>query len=323
MPKERTRVSVVSPCYNESDSLPAFIERLQTVMAPLSDRFDFEIVLVDDGSSDDTVEIAKGFIEDEPRLRVVELRRNYGQSTALQAGFDHATGSIVISMDADLQHFPEDIPAFLDAIDEGSDVVCGWRHDRKEGVKRKFPSRVANGLIRLLTGLTIHDIGTTFRAYKKEILDDIQLLGEHHRFVPVYAAAAGAKISEIKIENVERPHGTSNYGLGRTVNVFFDLFFIFFYSRFLDRPIRIFGMVAAFFFGLATLISLGLILVWLLQGVPVVRDHSGWFIVAIAFYLTAIQVLMTGVLAEVIVRTYFQSGQKPSYRVRQLWSANT
>ena len=323
MPKERTRVSVVSPCYNESDSLPAFIERLQTVMAPLSDRFDFEIVLVDDGSSDDTVEIAKSFIKDEPRLRVVELRRNYGQSTALQAGFDHATGSIVISMDADLQHFPEDIPAFLDAIDEGSDVVCGWRHDRKEGVKRKFPSRVANGLIRLLTGLTIHDIGTTFRAYKKEILDDIQLLGEHHRFVPVYAAAAGAKISEIKIENVERPHGTSNYGLGRTVNVFFDLFFIFFYSRFLDRPIRIFGMVAAFFFGLATLISLGLILVWLLQGVPVVRDHSGWFIVAIAFYLTAIQVLMTGVLAEVIVRTYFQSGQKPSYRVRQLWSANT
>ena len=323
MPNERTRVSVVSPCYNESDSLPAFIERLQTVMAPLSDRFDFEIVLVDDGSSDDTVEIAKGFIKDESRLRVVELRRNYGQSTALQAGFDHATGSIVISMDADLQHFPEDIPAFLEAIDEGSDVVCGWRHDRKEGMKRKFPSRVANGLIRLLTGLTIHDIGTTFRAYKKEILDDIQLLGEHHRFVPVYAAAAGAKISEIKIENVERPHGTSNYGLGRTVNVFFDLFFIFFYSRFLDRPIRIFGMVAAFFFGLATLMSLGLILVWLVQGVPVVRDHSGWFIVAIAFYLTAIQVLMTGVLAEVIVRTYFQSGQKPSYRVRQLWSANT
>lgn len=291
-------------------------------MAPLADRYDFEIVLVDDGSADDTVSVARACAEKDQRIRIVELRRNYGQSTALQAGFDHAKGAVVISMDADLQHFPEDIPAFLDAISEGNDVVCGWRHDRKEGVKRRFPSRVANAMIRALTGLTIHDIGTTFRAYRREILDDIQLLGEHHRFVPVYAAAAGAKISEIKIENVERPHGTSNYGLGRTANVFFDLFFIFFYSRFLDRPIRIFGMVAAVFFGLATLISFGLILLWLIEGIPVVRDHSGWFIVAIAFYLTAIQVLLTGVLAEVIVRTYFQSGQKPSYRVRKIWSAD-
>ncbi len=225
---QRPLVSIVAPFYNEQQSLNALLERLVTVTATLATRYRFEFVLVDDGSRDQSLAISRRLLANEPRLRIIELRRNYGQTAALQAGLDAADGDIIISMDADLQHFPEEIPLFLEKIEAGSDVVCGWRHERKAGVIRRWPSRVANLLIRHASGLTINDIGTTYRAYRREIIRDVLLLGENHRFVPVFAKVAGARIDEIPIQNIERPR-TSNYRISRTVNVYF-------FVRYFDRP---------------------------------------------------------------------------------------
>ncbi len=312
-------VSIVSPVYNESESLPEFMRRLVTTTAPLADRYQFEFVLVDDGSRDDSLQIARSLAEAEPRLRVVELRRNYGQTAALQAGFDIAEGDIIISLDADLQHFPEEIPMFLEKIDEGNDVVCGWRRERKEGILRRWPSRAANALIRHVSGLTIRDIGTTYRAYRREILRDVLLLGENHRFVPVFAKVAGARIDELPIQNIDRPHGTSNYGLFRTVNVFIDLFFLYFFVRYFDRPLRIFGMFAMLAFSIALAITIGLFALWIEDGGAVVRERSGWFISALVLYLAALHFLVAGLLGEMLARLYFSHRDHSAYKVRRVW----
>lgn len=316
-----TLVSIVVPVYNEVDAIPALLERLKTVTAGVPGDYKYEFVFIDDGSTDGSLNVALNLTKSEPRLKVVELRGNYGQTAALQAGFDAAQGDIIISMDADLQHFPEDIPKFLKKIEEGFDVVCGWRHDRKEGVIRRWPSRVANMMIRYVSGLTIHDIGTTFRAYRKDILDDIILLGENHRFVPVFAKVVGARIEEVPIENIVRPHGDSNYGLDRTLNVFMDLFFLYFYTRYLDRPIRIFGKIALMMFALASLIALYLFVVWVSTGIPVVREHSGLFVISVIFYLASMQLLIGGVISELMARLYFSEGGRTSYKIRKVWGA--
>ncbi|MBC7954048.1 MAG: glycosyltransferase family 2 protein [Rhodospirillaceae bacterium] len=304
-------VSVVCPVYNEADSLPELVRRLTATCDGLADRFRWEFILVDDGSRDGSQAIATGLLAQEPRLVVIELRGNFGQTAALQAGFDHAVGDIVVSMDADLQHFPEEIPAFLTEIEAGADVVCGWRHQRQEGIIRRWPSRVANFLIRRISGLDIHDIGTTFRAYRREVVQDFLLLGENHRFVPVFAKAHGARITEIPIKNIERPHGQSNYGISRTLNVFIDLFFLYFFTHYIDRPIRIFGKISLVAAGLGGVIGLVLMFVWLVHGVPVVRDHSGWFILAVMLLLAALQVLLTGIVSEMLARMYYTKDRRP------------
>ena len=241
---ERQLVSIVLPVFNEATTLPQLLERLDRIARSLASRYAFEFVIVDDGSTDRTIETCEQLAAIDERVRLVALRRNYGQTAALQVGFEHARGDIVISMDADLQHFPEDIPLFLDKIEEGYDVVCGWRSDRREGVNRRWPSAAANWLVRLVTGLTVHDVGTTFRAYQGDIVHQLQLLGEHHRFIPVLAKNLGAKITEVQIKNIERPVGASHYGLSRTFNVLLDIAFLVFYVKYLDRPIRVFGRLA-------------------------------------------------------------------------------
>src|SRR5687767_11194683 len=223
---ERSLVSIVIPIYNEAGALPELFTRLDAVSRGLSAKYDVEFVFVDDGSGDATLATTERLAALDPRVRAIALRRNYGQTAALQVGFDYASGAIVVSMDGDLQHFPEDIPALLAQIEAGYEVVCGWRHDRREGIVRRWPSAVANWLIRALTGIAIHDIGTTFRAYRSDVVHQLRLLGEHHRFIPVIAASLGARITEIKIQNIERPSGTSNYGLSRTLNVLLDIFFV-------------------------------------------------------------------------------------------------
>lgn len=312
-------VSVVAPFFNERESLPELLTRWASAVAPLEDRYDFEFVLVDDGSKDGSLSVAKGLAAREARLRIVELRRNYGQTAALQAALDAAEGDIIISMDADLQHFPEDIPRFLAEIEAGSDVVCGWRHQRQEGIVRRWPSSVANYLIRRIARVAVHDVGTTFRAYRREIVQDVRLLGEHHRFVPVLAQLVGARLTELPIQNVERPHGQSNYGIGRTLNVFIDLAFLFFFTRYLDRPLRIFGRIALGAGALGLAIAGWLVIVFLTTGRPVVRDHSGWFILSSFLMLTAVQVLLAGILAELLARVYFAQSGRSSYQVRRVW----
>jgi len=311
-------VSVAIPVYNEEKVLPELVRRLVAVFGDLSSRYRFELIFVDDGSSDKSREVVRGLIATEPRLRLVELRRNFGQTAALQAGLDESRGAIIITMDADLQHFPEDIPAFLKKVEEGSDVVCGWRHQRKEGIIRRWPSRAANWMIRRASGVKVHDVGTTFRAYRREIVEDLALLGEHHRFVPVFARTEGAVIDEVRIENIERPEGKSNYGLGRVLNVWLDLFFIYFYVNYFDRPIRVFGKLAMFLFLTAGLIIVGLGGLTILQGVPVVYQRTGWIYLAALLVLTGTQLVMTGILAEVLARLYFRkSGPRTRYKVRR------
>jgi len=316
----KTLVSIVAPFYNETASLAKLLDRLVATTDTLSDHYSFEFVMVDDGSQDNSLDIAKQLALREPRLRVVELRRNYGQTAALQAALDAAQGDIIISMDADLQHFPEDIPLFLEKLEAGNDVVCGWRHQRQEGLARRLPSRVANYLLRKISGLVIHDIGTTFRAYRREVISDMRLISENHRFVPIFASVAGAKIDELPIKNIERPHGQSNYGLARTLNVFIDLFFLYFFVRYLDRPIRIFGKIALATFSAGAVIAIALIFLWTMTGIPVVRDHSGWFTLSAILLLASVQFLLTGILGEMLARLYFSNKEQTLYKVRNVWT---
>jgi len=317
-------VSIVAPVYNEEKTIKEFIARLMSSTKPLSTQYNFQFILVDDGSTDASVAVMKQILNTENRMEIVELRKNYGQTSALQAGLDHAEGEIIISLDSDLQHFPEEIPKFLEKIEEGYDIVCGWRHKRQEGIIRRWPSKIANHLIRSISGLVIHDIGTTFRAYRAEIIRDIRLLGENHRFVPVFAKKAGARITELPIQNIERPQGKSNYGISRTLNVFFDLFFLHFYMKYFDRPIRIFAKLALFLFTFFGLIWMLLFLLSLTKGISgVVRAHSGWFILSMILLLSSLQLLMTGIIAEVLARLYYSGGTSHSrnstYRVRTVW----
>lgn len=317
-------ISIVAPVYNEAAVLGELIHRLIAVSQQLASKYYFEFVLVDDGSRDQSLAVAQKLMQFDKRIRVVELRSNYGQTAALQAGLNEAKGEIIISMDADLQHFPEDIPAMLKELELGGfDVVCGWRKQRQEGAIRRWPSKVANYLLRRISGLQIHDIGTTFRVYRSDILKDIVLLGENHRFVPIFAKAVGARVGEMPVKNIERPQGKSNYGLGRTLNVFLDLFFLYFFVKYLDRPMRIFGKLAILCFAIATMVAFALIGVWFDTGRAVVREHSGIFSVAIMLYLASAIFIMTGILAEMMSRIYF-SGQKTlPFKIRRIWTADS
>jgi glycosyltransferase involved in cell wall biosynthesis len=303
--------------FNEAAVLPELVERLGRVAASLESDYRFEFVLVDDGSQDASLQVARSLAVADPRLRVIELRRNYGQTAALQAGLDRATGEILISMDADLQHQPEDIPRFLAAIRGGDEVVCGWRYTRSDSALRRWPSSAANFLIRKISGLTIHDIGTTYRAYTADVARDFHLLGEGHRFVPVFAARAGARIGELKIENPARTSGVSKYGISRTLNVFVDLFFVAFYVSYLDRPIRLFGRAALIAFALALMITAGLVYEFLVYGDPVVRDSAGWYMLALVLYMGAGQFIFFGIVCELLVRIYFQHDRHAAYHIRR------
>jgi glycosyltransferase involved in cell wall biosynthesis len=316
--RAQTVVSIVLPVFNEARTLRELMARLGAVADSLRGRYDFQFIVVDDGSRDETVEMAEQLSVADPRISIVALRRNYGQTAALQVGFEHAQGEIVISMDADLQHFPEDIPQFLARIEQGYDVVCGWRADRREGIARRWPSAAANWLVRKLTGLTIHDVGTTFRAYRTDVVQQLRLLGEHHRFIPVLARNLGARITEVPIQNTERAIGVSNYGLSRTFNVLLDIAFVVFYVKYLDRPIRVFGRLALATLAVAIAILGVLGFISIAYDVPVVRERSGWFLLALMLLVSGIQFLLFGLVSEVVVRMYFYPGQDKPYLVRKV-----
>jgi glycosyltransferase involved in cell wall biosynthesis len=309
--------------YNEAQTVPELIRRLAEVCATLAHRYRFEFVLVDDGSTDRTVAIARECLVSEPRLRVIELRRNFGQTAALQAGLAAARGDIVISMDADLQHFPEDIPLFLAGIEEGYDLVCGWRHERQEGIVRRWPSRVANLLIERVAGVRLHDFGTTFRAYRADLVRHIQLLGEQHRMVPALAAQVGARIKEVPIRNIERPYGRSNYGLSRTLNVLLDIVFLYFSRYYFTRPLKAFGKIALLLGVVGGGIAGSLLGYSWVTGVPTIRERGGWFLLSALMLLASMQILLTGLTAEILVRVYYRSSDTNSYVIRHEWNRDT
>jgi glycosyltransferase involved in cell wall biosynthesis len=312
------KYSIVVPFHNEEENVTALYARLKQVMEQIGDSF--ELVLVDDGSSDRTYKLLEEVAAVDSRVLVVKLRRNFGQTSALAAGFDHASGDFILSMDGDLQHDPNEIPKFLEKLEEGYDVVSGWREKRIDNfVMRRIPSRIANWLMAKLSGVDIHDFGTTFKAYRREVIHNIPLYGEMHRFIPALASWYGASICEISIKNVNRERGKSHYGISRTFRVFFDLLTIRFLLKYMSRPLHFFGSFGALGILLGSLTSavlLGMKLVHPSQNV--MDQHGPLFVIAGVLILAGIQLLAIGLLGELQVRHYYTSEQQTPYAVDRL-----
>jgi glycosyltransferase involved in cell wall biosynthesis len=312
------KYSIVVPFHNEEENVTALYARLKQVMEQVGDSF--ELVLVDDGSSDRTYKLLEEIAAVDSRVLVVKLRRNFGQTPALAAGFDHASGEFILSMDGDLQHDPNDIPNFLEKLEEGYDVVSGWREKRIDNfVMRRIPSRIANWLMAKLSGVDIHDFGTTFKAYRREVIHNIPLYGEMHRFIPALASWYGASICEIPIKNVNRMKGKSHYGIGRTFRVFFDLLTIRFLIKYMSRPLHFFGSFGALGIMAGSFISailLGLKILHPRQ--HVMDDHGPLFVIAGVLILAGIQLLALGLLGELQVRHYYSAQQHTPYSIDRL-----
>jgi len=313
------RYSVVVPFYNEQENIPALYMKLTEVLDALGEPY--ELIFVDDGSRDDSFKILSEIYEHDRRVNLIRLRRNFGQTSALKAGFDFAQGEVVISMDGDLQHDPEEIPRFLEKIEEGYDLVSGWRYARRDHwLMRQLPSRVANWMMAKLSGVDLHDFGTTFKAYRREIIQEIQLYGELHRFIPALASTAGARIAEVPIENLHRKSGKSNYGIGRTIRVFLDLIMVKFLLEYSTRPLQFFGLLGLCGTGSGLLLSAYLVFEKFYHRVPVMTEHGPLMLLAIALFVSGIQFASFGLLGEIISRTYYESQNKPIYALREVKS---
>ena len=311
----RLEVSVVVPIYNEVESLPHLIEAIATSLN--STGLSYELICVDDGSQDGSAELLKEQAIARPNLRAVLLRRNYGQTAAMAAGFNYAQGRAIVTLDGDLQNDPADIPMLLAKLEEGYDLVSGWRKNRQDAaVTRLLPSKIANWLIGQTTGVKIHDYGCSLKAYRSELVADMNLYGELHRFLPALAFIEGARITELPVRHHPRRHGRSKYGLGRTLRVVMDLFTVFFMKKFLTRPMHVFGLLGIISTTLGTI--LGLYLSFLKLGLGQSIGDRPLLILSVVLLLTGIQLFSFGLLAELLIRTYHESQGRPIYRVREV-----
>jgi glycosyltransferase involved in cell wall biosynthesis len=311
------KYSIVVPFQNEEENVTTLYDRVKLVMEQVGEPF--EMVFVDDGSRDRTYRLLEEIAAVDSRVLVIKLRRNFGQTSALAAGFDHAQGDFLISMDGDLQHDPEEIPNFLARLEEGYDVVSGWRAHRGDNLLfRRIPSRCANWLMARISGVDIHDFGTTFKAYRREVIHNIPLYGEMHRFIPALASWYGASICEIPISNPQRQYGQSHYGLSRTVGVFFDLLTIRFLLRYMTRPLHFFGLIGTLGIGAGGALSLWLLALKVLTGEPVMRAHGPIFVIAAVLILAGIQMLGIGLLGELEVRHFHTSTQRAPYAIDRI-----
>lgn len=308
-------ISVVVPIYNEYESLPALVAAIAQVLDGLGRSY--EILGVDDGSTDGSGDRLRELTQLYPHLVAVLLRRNYGQTAAMAAGFKYARGSIVVTLDGDLQNDPADIPRLIDRLDEGYDLVSGWRKDRQDNtLTRLIPSKIANWLIAGVTGVALHDYGCSLKAYRAEVIHDLNLYGELHRFLPALAFIEGARITEMPVTHHARRFGTSKYGLGRTLRVVMDMLTVYFMKKFLTRPMHIFGSL-----GLASMAA-GVALGVYLTLVKFLADQDigdrPLLVLAVVLLLAGIQLFSFGLLAELLMRTYHESQQRPIYRVREI-----
>jgi glycosyltransferase involved in cell wall biosynthesis len=308
--------SVVVPFHNEEDSIVPLYERLVEVM---EGRYEpFELIFVDDYSTDNTYPLLHELAARDERVTLIKFKRNYGQTPALAAGFDQADGDVIVAMDGDLQHDPYEIPLLVDKLNEGYDMVSGWREKRVDNfIMRRVPSRIANWLMARLSGVELHDFGTTFKAYRKETIKAVNLYGELHRFIPALVSWNGAQIAEIPITNIERPKGESHYGISRTVRVLFDLITIRFLLKYITRPLHLFGPI-----GLAGMVAGGGIGLYLLVeqilGSSIFAEHGALTILAALLILAGIQLLSAGLIAELLARTYFESQKRRIYTVEHV-----
>ena len=306
-------LSVVVPLYNEEESLPHLVEQLLAALRPSGERF--ELVLVNDGSSDRTAEVLERLSRDIPELVGVVLRKNYGQTAAMAAGFDVAQGEVIVSLAGDLQNDPADIPMLLAKLREGYDLVSGWRHQRQDAaLQRKLPSKIANRLIGRVTGVRLHDYGCSLKAYRRDVLSDMRLYGELHRFLPALAFIEGARITEVKVNHRARQFGSSKYGIDRTFRVLMDLLTVWFMKRFLTRPMYVFGFGGLIAILLSLVASSYLLAVKLMGGDIANRPL---LTLAVVLGLAGIQLFCFGLLGELQIRTYHESQDRPIYRIRE------
>jgi glycosyltransferase involved in cell wall biosynthesis len=308
-------ISIVMPIFNEKDNIDELLQQIHDVLR--TEAFEYEVICINDGSTDGSGEILKSLAGENERVKVVEFKRNFGQTAAMMAGFDFASGDVIIPIDADLQNDPKDIPVMVTEISKGYDICSGWRKQRKDGVfTRKLPSWMANKLISALTGVNLHDYGCTLKAYKREVLEDIRLYGEMHRFIPIYASWQGARITEIAVRHNPRKRGRSNYGMERTFKVILDLIVVLFFLTISNKPIYIFGG-----FGLINIVLsfLGFLLMIYFKywGNKSFIETPLPQLVVLFFLVGFISILM-GFLAEIIMRTYYESQAKPIYAVKKL-----
>ena len=316
MNRQNSEVSIVAPLLNEQDNLRLLYQQLTQTLAG---RYDYEIIFVDDGSTDGSFTILAGLQKADPRVRVIRFRKNFGQTAALSAGFAHAQGKIIVAIDADLQNDPADIPAMLAKLDEGFDVVSGWRKKRHDKViTRLVPSVIANWLISAITGVKLHDYGCTLKAYRKEVLAETKLYGEMHRFIPALASWSGARITELTVNHRPRTTGAAKYGLARTFKVILDLITVKFLGSFSTKPIYIFG-------GLGVVTGIGAIASGLIvlyqkfisaQHLPMNRNPL--LVLTALLIATTIQFVLMGLLAELLVRIYHESQNRPTYVIKEI-----
>ncbi len=307
------KVSIVIPVFNEEENVPILYRELSGVLESLP--YDYEIIFVDDGSTDRTREILEEIASKDRKVKVIEFARNFGQTSAMMAGMDYATGDVIVTIDGDLQNDPKDIPKLLEKIEEGYDVVSGWRKNRKDAtVSRKIPSKIANWLIGRITGVRIHDYGCTLKAYRREIVKKLRLYGELHRFIPALASTVTSvdRIIEIPVNHRPRIYGKSKYGISRTFKVLSDLFFIWFLKRFVQKPIHFFGLVGL------TLLAVGSIFLTYLLVLKLTGHSIGGrplLIISVLFILSGLQMFTTGIVTELLIRIYYESQDKTPYVV--------
>ncbi len=316
MLSSRCEISVVVPLYNEEENIAEFHSRLKGVLEGMGRSY--EIVFVDDGSRDRTFALAQEIQRSDDRLTLIRLRRNFGQTAGLAAGFDNSRGEIIVAMDGDLQHFPEDIPSLVAKIDEGYDIASGWRKHRVDNfLFRRLPSMIANRLMALLSGLKLRDFGTTFKAYRRVALEDTDLYGELHRFIPALASWKGLSIVEVPIRNVVRPKGKSNYGLSRTFRVIMDLLTVKFMISYITRPLHFFGMIGLFLFSAGFSIAFVISALYYFDDL-VIAEHLGNIMFSMLSMVLGIQLIALGLSLEVSVRIYHATHERDIYAIREV-----
>jgi glycosyltransferase involved in cell wall biosynthesis len=306
------RLSVVVPIFNEEENITPLCRELKNVLEALG--MGYEVIFVDDGSTDTSNEVLQRLAKDDKEIKVIQFRKNFGQTAAIAAGVEHAQGEIIVTLDGDGQNDPRDIPRLLERLEQGYDVVSGWRRSRKDPLlNKRFPSALANTLISWLTRVKLHDYGCTLKAYRKDILKDIRLYGEMHRFIPAYASWVGARITEMEVTHYPRRHGKSKYGLSRTTSIILDLITFLFLQRYSTKPIRLFGGAGMILFSLGTLTGLFVLyrrIIW--GGVWI----SPMILISFLFITMGVMFILLGLIAEIIIRTYHESQKKPIYAIK-------
>ncbi len=312
---EVRKISIVIPVYNEEENIEKLYEELKEVLENL--KLDYEIIFVNDGSTDRTPQILDELAKRDPKVKVVHFRKNYGQTAAMYAGFQYAEGDVVITMDGDLQNDPHDIPKLLEKIEEGYDIVSGWRKNRQDPfLSRILPSKIANWIISKVTGVHLHDYGCTLKAYRKEVAKNFRLYGDMHRFLPAVAKSFGAKITEVVVNHRPRLYGKSKYGIGRTIRVILDIFLVKFLNDYLNKPLYVFGSVGLTLMGLGFLIMLYLSIEKIFFGASI--GGRPLLILGVLLFLSGLQLLSTGIVAEVVIRTYYESKHDVPFKVERL-----